>query len=142
MVIPMQVWQWINRNSGAVIAAFMVISAIIGAYTYMWTEINSVRTEVQVARTEINGVRETNQLILDNIRVLQEDNRLLLDDNRLLREEMRLLRLEMREEIDELETRLRADMERNHQQLTQALINHLHGDDGSAIFKAPLDSGQ
>ena len=135
MVIPMQVWQWINRNSGAVIAAFMVISAIIGAYTYMWTEINSVRTEVQVARTEINGLGETNQLILDNIRVLQEDNRL-------LREEMRLLRLEMREEIDGLETRLRADMERNHQQLTQALINHLHGDDGSAIFKAPLDSGQ
>ena len=135
MVIPMQVWQWINRNSGAVIAAFMVISAIIGAYTYMWTEINSVRTEVQAARTEINGVRETNQLILDNIRVLQEDNRL-------LREEMRLLRLEMLEEIDELETRLRADMERNHQQLTQALISHLHGDDGSAIFKAPLDSGQ
>ena len=134
-MIPMQVWQWINRNSGAVIAAFMVISAIIGAYTYMWTEINSVRTEVQVARTEINGLRETNQLILDNIRVLQEDNRL-------LREEMRLLRLEMLEEIDGLETRLRADMERNHQQLTQALINHLHGDDGSAIFKAPLDSGQ
>ena len=138
----MQAWQWINKNSGAVIAALMVVSAIIGAYTYIWTEINSVRTEVRVARTEIKALQETNLLILEKIRVLQEDNRLLFEDNRLLREEMRLFRLEMREEIDGLETRLRADMERNHQQLTQALIGHVHGDDGSAIFKAPIDSGQ
>ena len=129
----MQIWKWINRNSGAVIAMLMVVSAIIGAYTYIWTEINSVRTEVQVARTEIKGLHDTNRLILENIRVLQEDNRL-------LQEEIRLLRLEVRDDLDGLETRLREDMERNHQQLTQALIDHLHGGDGSAIFKAPVDS--
>ena len=133
MVILMQIWKWINRNSGGVVAILMLISAIAGITSFIWTEINAVNTEVQVARTEIRGLHTTIELLREDIRVLQEDNRL-------LREEMRLFRLEMREEIDELETRLRADMERNHQQLTQALIDHLHGNDGSAIFKAPIDA--
>lgn len=136
----MQLWKWINNNSGAVIAALMVVSAIIGAYTYIWTEINSVRTEVRVARTEIKNLHDTNRLVLENVRALQEENRLLWEELRLMREEMRLLRLEVREDLDGLETRLREDMERNHQQLTQALTGHLHGGDGSAIFKAPLAS--
>ena len=136
----MQVWKWINRNSGAVIAMLMVVSAIIGAYTYIWTEINSVRTEVQVARTEIKGLHDTNRILLETVLALQEDNRLMWEELRLMREEIRLLRLEVRDDLDGLETRLREDMERNHQQLTQALIDHLHGGDGSAIFKAPVDS--
>ena len=66
------------------------------------------------------------------IRALQENVGELQDDIRVLREE-----------IGDLETVMRTEMERNQQQLIEALTSHLHGgDDGSAIFKAPVDAGQ
>ena len=138
----MQILKWINQNSGALLVVLMAVSSIAGITAFIWTEINSLKTEVSISRTETQSLRNEVALIREDIRLLRDDIRLLQEDNRLLREEMRLLRLEIRAEIDGLEVRLRADMERNHQQLTQALIDHLHDADGSAIFKAPLDPGQ
>ena len=133
------IWKWLNRNSGGVVALVMAISAIAGITTFIWTEINSLKTEVGIARTEIEGLRTEIELLREDTRLTQEELRLFRQE---MREEMRLFRQEMREELDGMETRLRADMERNHQQLTQALIDHVHAEDGSAIFKAPLDSSQ
>ena len=119
-----EVWKRIYQNSGGIVVLVMVLSSIAGMTTFIWTEINSVKTEISVARTEIQGLRASNELIREDISLLRQDMRLL------------------RDEIQDLETRLLTAMERTQQQITRALISHTHREDGSAIFKAPVDTGQ
>lgn len=111
-----EVWQRINRNSGALVVLLMVVSIIVGPSVFVWTE-------VQVNSAEI--------------RQLQEDVSQVRDDIRVLRDDIKTLRQDMREGFDELEERLAARMERNQQQLLDTLAGHTHDTSGTALFRSP-----
>ena len=109
-----ETWQRINRNSGGIVVVLMaltlVVGAIVGPAAFIWQEIH------------VNGAE---------IRALQEDVHDLQSDVGSLQSDVGSLR----DDIRKLEAGLREDMQRNHQQLLEALVNHRHGEDGTAIFR-------
>ena len=102
-------WNWVNRNSGALIVFLMLVSAIVGPSVFIWTEVQVNSAEIRQLQKDVSQVRE-------DIRILRED---------------------MREGFDGLEERLGARMERNQQLLLEALAGHTHDAEGSALFRAP-----
>ncbi len=110
-----ETWQRINRNSGGIVVVLMkitlVVGAIVGPAAFIWQEIH-------VNGAEIRALQEDVRDLQSNLGTLQSDVGSLRDD------------------IRNLEAGLREDMQRNHEQLLEALINHRHGEDGSAIFRA------
>ena len=44
-------------------------------------------------------------------------------------------------QLDRLETRLRDEMRRNHQETRDLLLGHSHKDDGRPVFRLPQTAG-
>ena len=112
-----EIWKRINQNSGGLVVVLMAVTIIVGPSVFVWTEVHVNSSEIRALQEDVRGIREDVRGIREEIHVLRED-------------------------IRNLDAGLRAEMERNQQQLLEALTNHTHGGDGSAIFKATLDTGQ
>lgn len=121
-----EVWQRINRNSGALVVLLMVVSIIVGPSVFVWTEVQVNSAEIRQSRDYMNQFREE---VREDFRELREDIRAMED-----RLEVRMDRLEVRMD------RIEAKIEGNQQQLLDTLAGHTHDADGTALFRTPPTS--
>ena len=104
----------------------------------LWKRLNQNSGGLVVVLMAITIIVGPSVFVWTEVHVNSSETRALQEDVSELRDDISVLR----EEIGGLETRLRSDMDRNQQQLIEALIGHIHDGDGSAIFKARLDTSQ
>lgn len=108
-----EIWQLVNDNSRSLIVALLLLSPLlVGPGVFIGLEIRSNTAEIRAIREDVGEIRE-------EIRGMSEE----------IREDIRRVGMEFEDSID-----------RNHQQLPEALISPSHDADGAVVFPAPPDS--